>query len=108
QPPDSTLSVTLADGVCETVAEEGTWHTCRIEFDRRAGWSLAEAEAWARQHLGLRDAGRTARLVTPYRMQPSLAAVLGNILFPGEGLTLPPAVCAAGAAVTFVPVPAPV
>jgi hypothetical protein len=100
------VPVCLADGVREMVADEQTGHTCCIEFDRRTGWSLPRAEEWARQHLGVRDSGRTTRLVVPHRMQPRLAAVVGDILFRGEGWVLPGGACAAGSAVEFVPVPA--
>jgi hypothetical protein len=103
-PAPSALPVALAEGVRELVAAEGAWHTCCIEFDRRAGWSLPQAERWAREHLGIRDTGRTARLVAPHRMHPHLAAVLGDVLFHGDGLSFPN-VAAAGAAVEFVVVP---
>jgi hypothetical protein len=104
-PDAGALPVTLAGGVCEMVAGEGAWHTCRIEFDCRAGWSFPEAQAWARRHLGVRDLGRTARLVVPHRMQPSLAAVVGDVLFRGDGENTA-AADGAGPAVQFVPVPA--
>jgi hypothetical protein len=57
------------------------WHTCRIEFDRDAGWDRARAEAWVRDHLEIRDLGRTAYLELPHRMTPPLAAVLWDLLF---------------------------
>jgi hypothetical protein len=57
------------------------WQTCRIEFERCAGWDRAGAEAWVRDHLQMCDLGRTALLETPYRMTPALAAVGWDILF---------------------------
>jgi hypothetical protein len=105
-PAAGAVPVVLAEGVCEMVADEGAWHTCRIEFDRRAGWSFPDAEAWARRHLGVRDLGRTVRLVVPHRMQPSLAAVVSDVLFRGDGIHVPAAGGPAGPAVHFVPVPA--
>lgn len=105
-PAAGAVSVALAEGVREVVADEGTCHTCRIEFDRGAGWSSSEAEGWARQHLGVWDTGRTARLVTPHRMCGHLAAFLGDVLFRGEGLRLAGGSGDPGAAVEFVPVPA--
>ncbi len=107
------LPVGLADGVREMVADEATGHTCCIEFDRRSGWSRTRAEEWAREHLGLRDAGRTVRLVAAQRMHARLAAVLGDVLFRGDGWVVPgepsglsrqeePA-----GSLEFVPVPAP-
>jgi hypothetical protein len=104
-PAAGAVPVALADGVREMVASEGAWHTCCIEFERRAGWSFAEAEAWARQHLGMRDLGRTVRLVVPHRMHPALAAVVGDVLFRGEGFHVPAASGPAAAVVQFVPVP---
>jgi hypothetical protein len=83
--------VALENGVREWVgrapAEQlglhptAVWHTCRIEFDRNAGWDRARAEAWVRDHLQIRDPGRTAYLEVPYRMTPPLAAVLWDVLF---------------------------
>ena len=67
-PAINALPVGLTEGVCEMVADEATGLTCCIQFDRRSGWSLPRAEEWAREHLGVRDAGRTVRLVAPHRM----------------------------------------
>jgi hypothetical protein len=105
-PAACAVPVALAEGVREMVADGGAWHTCCIEFDRRAGWSFPEAEAWARRHLGVRDLGRTARLVVPHRMRPPLAAVVSDILYRGDGAHVPPASAAAEPALRFVPVPA--
>jgi hypothetical protein len=91
------------------------WYTCRVEFDRQAGWHRQRAEEWVQEHLGLRDLGRTALLDEQYRMHPGLAAFLSDTLFagwyrsPGD-----PAFAAerhlpvpgATTAVEFVPVPA--
>jgi hypothetical protein len=103
-PPATAVPVALQTGVCETITGEGTWHTCGIEFDGSAGWSLPKAEAWARQHLGVRDLGRTVRLTVAHRMEPPLAAVVGDLLFreeqPSDLAGAP-----AGATFHFVPVP---
>jgi hypothetical protein len=105
-PAVNALPVGLAEGVREMVADEAAGHTCCIEFDRRTGWSLPRAEEWATTHLGVRDAGRTVRLVAPHRMHAPLAAVLGDVLFRGDGWGLPAGAVPSGAAVEFVPVPA--
>jgi hypothetical protein len=60
------------------------WHTCRVEFDRAAGWDRSRSEEWIRRHLGLRDLGRTVRLDVPRRMNPPLAAVVSDLLFDGN------------------------
>jgi hypothetical protein len=104
-PAVNALPVGLADGVREMVADETTGHTCCIEFDRRTGWSLPRAEEWAKEHLGVRDPGRTVRLVAPHRMHAPLAAVLGDVLFRGDGWGHPAGTGPTGAAVEFVPVP---
>jgi hypothetical protein len=88
-PAVNALPVGLAEGVREMVADEATGHTCCIEFDRRTGWSRPRAEEWAREHLGVCDTGRTVRLVAPHRMHAKLAAVLGDVLFRGEGSVAP-------------------
>ncbi len=106
-PAANALPVGLTDGVREMVADEATGHTCCIEFDRHTGWSLTRAEEWARKHLGLRDTGRTVRLVAPHRMHSRLAAVLGDVLFRGEGWIPSNGACPPGTGVEFVPVPAP-
>jgi hypothetical protein len=103
-PAAGAVAVALAEGVREMVADEAPCPTCCIEFDRRAGWSLSGAEAWAREHLGVWDTGRTARLVAPQRTHGRLAAFLGDVLFREEGLTLG-AAAHPGDAVEFVPVP---
>jgi hypothetical protein len=116
------LPVTLESGVRELVcagASAGSarsslsacWDTCCLEFDRQAGWQRRQAEEWVERHLGLRDAGRTARLLVPYRMQPGLAALVSDLLvsaasrvptsLPGPGATP----SGAAPAVEFVPVP---
>jgi hypothetical protein len=105
-PAANALPVALADGVRELVADEQAGHTCCIEFARKSGWSLPRAEAWAQQHLDLRDTGRTVRLVAPHRMCPPLAAFVGDVLYRGDGMVLPPGAAAPGPAAEFVPVPA--
>jgi hypothetical protein len=84
-------AVTLEPGVQEWVGRTpaeaagarpvAVWHTCRLEFDRQAGWDRSRAEAWVHDHLHIRDLGRTAVLEVPYRMTPPLAAVLADVLF---------------------------
>jgi hypothetical protein len=105
-PAVNALPVGLAEGVREMVADEATGHTCCIEFDRRTGWSRPRAEEWAREHLGVRDTGRTVRLVAPHRMHARLAAVLGDVLFRGDGWVAHCGDSAVAATVEFVPVPA--
>jgi hypothetical protein len=62
-----------------------SWNTCCLEFDRRAGWQRPRAEEWVRQHLGLRDLGRTIRLDVAYRMRhPDLTGFLADLLFTGH------------------------
>jgi hypothetical protein len=100
--PGDSVPVTLESGVCEVVAGEGPWHTCCIEFDRSAGWGLPRAEAWAQRHLGVRDLGRTIRLLKPHRMEPALGAVVSDVLFRGDETT---GAVPAAAAFQFVPVP---
>jgi hypothetical protein len=88
QPLPGARPVALDAGVSECVAgdepcpETGAvrWHTCCLAFDRGAGWQRPQAEEWVRQHLGLRDLGRTARLDVPHRMAPDLAGFLGELL----------------------------
>jgi hypothetical protein len=115
------LPVTLESGVrelvCAGASPGGTrstsacWDTCRLEFDRKTGWQRRKAEEWVERHLGLRDAGRTARLLVPYRMQPGLAALVSDLLV-GVAYRIPtglpsagPAAAGAAHAVEFVPVP---
>lgn len=103
-----TLAIPLGGGVRELVAgtdaPDHRWHTCRVEFDRAAGWQRAAVEAWVWRHLGLRDLGRTALLDRPHRMAPRLAAVVADLL------CHPPSLCPAcfgedSSGVEFVPVP---
>jgi hypothetical protein len=50
-------------GVRNGVASAGNQPpTCRLEFDRQAGWNRKSARAWVRAHLRLNDHGRTIRL----------------------------------------------
>jgi hypothetical protein len=126
-PAGGTVPVALEHGVRELVAARAassnggeihpsTWHTCFVEFDRRAGWHRERPEEWLRRHLGVRDPGRTIRLDVPYRMHPHLAAFLADCLF-GGGYDLPSGVPAhlAGLVsqperppVQFIPVPLPI
>ena len=87
-------SIELAPGVREVLRATGQeanghqssatgWQTCCLEFDRAAGWDRPRASQWVCEHLGLRDLGRTIRLDTCYRMQPSLAALVSAVLSAG-------------------------
>lgn len=73
-----------------------------IEFDTAAGWSRERAEEWARTTLKIGELGRTAELVTQYRMgtgPAAFAAALGfAVAAPPTSPVLPVA--------DFVPVPA--
>ncbi|MCI0455639.1 MAG: AAA domain-containing protein, partial [Gemmataceae bacterium] len=124
-PATNAVPVVLEAGVCEMVGRiapeangdrqvEAAWQTCCLEFDRSAGWEPTRAQAWVRQHMGLRDLGRTVFLDVPYRMQPDLAAFLTDLLFagacrPANSPTLPELsalqVQGCRAPVQFVPVP---
>jgi hypothetical protein len=119
-PAPSAVPVDLGPGVremldCRPLEANGaggraaSWHTCCVEFDRRAGWQRPCAEEWVREHLGLRDLGRTTRLDLAYRMRhPDLAAFLSGLLFadqyfrPAQGHA-----AGDGVPVEFVPVPPP-
>jgi hypothetical protein len=105
-PALNALPVSLAAGVCEMVADEATGHTCCIEFDCRQGWSLPRAEEWAREHLRLRDTGRTVQLVVPHRMHARLASVVGDLLYRGDGWLAPNGRDESAGSLEFVPVPA--
>src|SRR5439155_404047 len=80
------------------------WVTCALEFDRAAGWDRPRAQAWVRQHVGRHGPGRTARLDTPHRMAPALAAVVAELL--GADAHGAPADGDGAVRVEFVPVPA--
>jgi hypothetical protein len=93
-PHTETDRVSLVPGVTEVVGVEPSalgaegegpspFRTCRLEFERAAGWQREKAEAWLLQRLGLRDTERTFSLETPYRMHPPLAAFLSHLLFEG-------------------------
>src|SRR5207249_4248661 len=63
-PTADATAVPLEQGVREWVGtadhDAGAfWHTCRMEFDRAAGWDRERAETWVQNHLHLRDLGRT-------------------------------------------------
>jgi hypothetical protein len=59
------------------------WQTCALEFERAAGWDRRRAEEWVEQRLRWHDAGRTAFLSVPHRMERPLAALLSDLLFDG-------------------------
>ncbi len=86
--PDA-VAVDLAEGVCERVGaasptgEGAAWHTCSLEFDRAAGWTLERAEQWVEERLPVRSLGRTVQLNTPHRSRPTLARFLSGLLFDG-------------------------
>jgi hypothetical protein len=99
-------TVALEPGVREVVAGSGgdrPWYTCRLEFDRQAGWERARAEAWVEGHLHLRDLGRTVRLETVHRMAGDLAEVVSDLLYEGAHRVAPGG--ARGGGIEFVPVP---
>jgi hypothetical protein len=90
------------------------WQTCCLEFDRGAGWNRPRAAEWVREHLGLRDLGRTIRLDVCYRMEAKLAAFVTEFLAvrASNAESLAPFFALGGgesdgwsAAVEFVPVP---
>ncbi len=111
------VAVDLAEGVCERVgaaspAGEGgaAWHTCSLEFNRAAGWTLERAEQWVEEHLPMRSLGRTVQLNTPHRSRPTLARFLSGLLFDGAFPPLPSSPLRweerdDGPAVEFVPIP---
>jgi hypothetical protein len=113
-PAIDALPVTLEAGVQEWVGRAAepaadnrpaaVWHTCRIEFDRTAGWDRTRAEAWIQDHLHIRALGRTAYLEVPHRMAPPLAAVVADLLFDEPFLEFDDQV-AACAPVEFISVP---
>ncbi|HEY7426584.1 MAG TPA: AAA domain-containing protein [Gemmataceae bacterium] len=84
-----------------------TWHTCRLEFARAAGWTRERAEQWVAERLGLRTLGRTVLLTVPHRLNPPLARFLSDLLFGGACEPAPTAVDTAFARppVEFVAVP---
>jgi hypothetical protein len=110
--PDA-VRVELAEGVCERVAcvpvADGAacWSTSQLQFGRAAGWTLALAEQWIAQRLGLCSVGRTVLLTVPHRLAPPLAHFLSDLLFGGAcqppGAT--PVAVSSRAAVEFVAVP---
>jgi hypothetical protein len=128
-PLPGALSVVLQPGLREMVAPAGTgwegdgtagreaWQTCCLEFEHSAGWQRPRAEEWVRQHLGLRDLGRTVRFDVCYRMTPPLAGFLADLLFadsyrspatlpfPDRGHGPAGSVNGSSAAVDFVAVP---
>jgi hypothetical protein len=98
--PADAIAVTLDNGVREFLAGGGALcRTCKLEFDRSAGWDHAAVEQWVEQHLRLRDLGRTAWLEVAQRMTPALAAVLADLQGDGSG-----ALAGGEPAVEFVPV----
>lgn len=115
-PLPDTQPVPLAEGVREMVGslplpsgprgDACPWHTCCVEFDRAAGWGREKAEAWAAEHLGLVDLGRTARLTVRHRMTPGLTLFLSDLLGEPGAPPLPGQAPRGPAAVEFVAVPA--
>lgn len=108
-PVSAPVAVALEPGVREMVGGPGPASTCCIEFEKQAGWDRPRAEEWVRQHLGVRDVGRTVRLDQSYRMEAELAAVIADLLFAG-GYRIATATSNGngngnGAAVEFVAVP---
>jgi hypothetical protein len=74
---------TLPVGVEVTEPGSLAWYTFSLEFDRREGWAWEKVDAWVQEHLGVRNLGRTVRLTTLHRMDPSLAQFLSDLLFHG-------------------------
>jgi hypothetical protein len=104
-PAPDAVPVALGQGVRELVGcdargdgdERFPWHTCGLEFDREAGWTLERARQWVEEQVKLRDLGRTAFLGVSYRMQPTLARVLSDFLHAGDGAAgQPPFVLSGG------------
>lgn len=57
---DSLSSVELEPGVRELfLASASELTTCRLEFERDAGWQLPQIQDWLRRYLGFLDTGRT-------------------------------------------------
>jgi hypothetical protein len=86
--------------------------TCRLEFDKDAGWRRDTVEQWVHNHLGLRDLGRTALLDVNHRMNPELSAVLADLLLEEAGRQSPAPSSLDGSGVhgharplIFIPVP---
>lgn len=117
------IPVLVEEGVRELVGRaaavngsvaQGRWYTCRVEFDRAAGWHRQRAQEWLARHAGLRDSGRTISLTTHYRMHPDLAQFAADLKLPvGSPLVVPdeklsPALTldSRTARVEFIPVPA--
>jgi hypothetical protein len=118
---DSTtaIPVPLSAGIREMVVRGGpcsngqlpktTWQTCRLEFDRNAGWNRRAAEQWARRRLGDRAGGRTSFLTVAHATSAGLASFISEFL-PFGGYQRPngPPVNShesAGSCVEFVAVP---
>src|SRR5262249_30237945 len=100
-------AASLDEGVREVLCPTGepgepAW-TCRLEFDRAAGWTRPRAEDWLWSHLHVRDLPRPALREARPRMTAALAAVLS------DGFLTPPfrvpAPGAGGVALEFVAVP---
>ncbi|HTU17015.1 MAG TPA: AAA domain-containing protein [Gemmataceae bacterium] len=108
------VTVALESGVRERVAAlpvrgGRSWHTCSLEFTRAAGWTRQRAEEWIADRLGLRSTGRTVLLTVPYRLDPSLACFLSDLLFAGacQPPSAPAKVSWSLPPVEFVAVPTP-
>lgn len=89
-------------------------HTCRIEFDRRAGWQRERAERWIQEHLVQRDLRRTIHLVRPHRTTDDLARFLSGLYpvpsfrwreLPAPRPAAAPPVTVSETAVEFISVP---
>lgn len=63
-PVCSGVAVELDRGVREILFDEtDPSPTCRVEFAKAEGWTLAQAHEWVRRYLDLRDVGRTCDLL---------------------------------------------
>jgi hypothetical protein len=78
--PANAQIITLDSGVREYLDGQHLDNTCKLEFDRSAGWDRRSVDDWIRRHLGLVDLGRTELLEKQYRMAPALVDVVYDLL----------------------------
>jgi hypothetical protein len=95
-PTSPTAFAEIGTGVREELAG---LDTVAILFD--SAWSMEQARAWADEHLGHRDPGRSVTLARPYRACPGLALWLNRAF--SAGFTIPQA--EPGRHVEFLAVP---
>jgi hypothetical protein len=99
------VPVCLGTGLTEWLHQEQT--VC-LEF-AKSSWDRQKVADWLKRHFNHRDLGRTMFLQIPHRMEPNLAAWVGDVLFPAGlfSAAVRPEPSANGASVSFVPVIAP-